>query len=147
MSDLSILLSTGVPHLQPWAPSRRHGKGHKADERLGTCHTRRGRAQIVKLLKSKEGLITVSKYLMRGGDQWGVKTKPDPSQWCPADRMRGNGLKMKYKKSHLNIRKIFYCLGNQTLKQVAPNSRVAIPGDVQKLPAESPDQPAPVVML
>lgn len=55
---------------------------------------------------------------------------------------------MKYKKSHLNVRKIIYCLGNHPLEQVAPSScGVAIPADVHKLPAHSPDQPALGIML
>lgn len=71
-----------------------------------------------------------------------------PFSVVSTDRTRGNGLKMKYEKSHLNIRKIFYCLGNRTLEQVAPSScGVAILADVQKLPAHSPDQPVLVIML
>lgn len=78
----------------------------------------------------------------------GSEDKARPFSVVPSDRTRGSGLKIKYKKSHLNIRKNFYCLGNHTPEQVAPSSRgVAIPGDVQKLPADNPDQPALVIML
>lgn len=96
--------------------------------------------------KGSEGLITVCKYLRRGAV--GSEDKARPFSLVSSDRTRGNGLKVKYKKSHLNIRKIFYCLGNHTQEQVAPSScGVAILGDVQKLPAHSPDQPALMIML
>lgn len=38
----------------------------------------------------------------------GSKDKTRPYSVASSDRTRGNGLKMKYKKSHLNLRKIFY---------------------------------------
>lgn len=82
------------------------------------------------------------------GGAVGSEDKARPFSVVSSDRTRGNRLKMKYKKSHLNVRKIFYSLGNHPLEQVAPSScGIAIPADVHKLPAHSPDQPALVIML
>jgi len=55
---------------------------------------------------------------------------------------------MKYRKFHLDIRKIFYCEDNCTLEEVAPSScGVSILGDSENLSGHSPDQPALVIML
>lgn len=60
----------------------RHGKGHKADEKLGTSVTP-GEEESSDCLSVEKQRIRGSYQCMWKGGQWGVKTKPDPSQWCP----------------------------------------------------------------
>ncbi|KAK4822670.1 hypothetical protein QYF61_019037 [Mycteria americana] len=64
----------------------------------------------------------------------------------PSDRTGGNGHKLKYRKLHLNIRKLFffYCEDDQTLEQIVHRGcGVSVLEDIQNLTVHGPGQPAP----
>lgn len=88
-------------------------------------------------------LITMHKYLMA----WCEEDRARLLLMGLSDRTKGNWHKMKYRKFHLNIRKI-YCENDHTLEQVAPSScGVSILEDIKNRPGHSSDQPALVIML
>lgn len=62
---------------------------------------------------------------------------------CPSEGARGNGHKLKFVKSYLNVRELCYCEGGQILEQLAQRvCGVSILREIQNLRGHSPEEPA-----
>lgn len=61
--------------------------------------------------EGSEDLIRVYKYLKKRSKEDGARLLPVVSM----DRTRNYGYKLKYRQSKLNVRKLFYCDGDQVL--------------------------------
>lgn len=80
---------------------------------------------------------------------WFLLLKPEQNKWArrlsvvPRDRTRSNGHRLKHRKLHLHMTKLFHCEGDKALVQVAQEGcGIPIPGDIKNPSGYDSGQPA-----